>query len=62
MGIVIAFLMGDYTGYVGDAVTGQRLCIPFIIFKRNIDHVEVTIEDVVGKGSFSESSTVAVTP
>ena len=30
--------------------------------KRNIDHVEVTIEDVVGKGSFGESSAVAVTP
>ena len=30
--------------------------------KRNIDHVEVTIEDVVGKGSFGESSAVATTP
>ena len=30
--------------------------------KRNIDHVEVTIEDVVGKGSFGESSAVAATP
>ena len=62
MGIVIAFLMGDYTGCVGDAVTGQRLCVPLSFSKRNIDHVEVTIEDVVGKGSFSESSAVAVTP
>ena len=25
--------MGDYTGCVGDAVTGQRLCVPFIFFK-----------------------------
>ena len=33
MGIVIDFLMGDYTGCVGDAVTGQRLCVPFIAFK-----------------------------
>ena len=30
--------------------------------KRNINHVEVTIEDVVGKGSFGESSAVAATP
>ena len=30
--------------------------------KRNIDHVEVAIEDVDGKGSFGESSAVAVTP
>ena len=33
MGIVIAFLMGDHTGCVGDALTGQRLCVPFIVFK-----------------------------
>ena len=25
--------MGDYTGCVGDAVTGQRLCVPFIVSK-----------------------------
>ena len=25
--------MGDYTGCVGDAVTGQILCVPFIVFK-----------------------------
>ena len=30
--------------------------------KRNTDHVEVVIEDVDGKGSFGESSAVAVTP
>ena len=30
--------------------------------KRNIDHVEVAIENVVGKGSFGESSAVAATP
>ena len=30
--------------------------------KRNIDHVEVAIEDVDGKGSFGESSAVAATP
>ena len=30
--------------------------------KRNIDHVELVIEDVVGKGSFGESSAVATTP
>ena len=62
MGIVIAFLMGDYTGCVGDAVTCQRLCVPFIVFKTEYRYVEVTIEDVVGKGSFGESSAVAVTP
>ena len=52
--------MGDYTGCVGDAVTGQRLWVPFIV-KQNIGHVEVAIEDVDG-GSFDESSTVAATP
>ena len=30
--------------------------------KRNIDHVEVAIEDVDDKGSFDESSAVAATP
>ena len=33
MSIVIDFLMGDYTGCVGDAVTGQILRAPFIFFK-----------------------------
>ena len=62
MGIVIDFLMGDYTGYVGDTVTGQRLCVLLSFSKRNIYHVEVAIEDVDGKGSFDESSAVAATP
>ena len=30
--------------------------------KWNTDHVEVTIKDIIGKGSFGESSTVAATP
>ena len=62
MGIVVEFLMGDYTGCVGDAVTGQRLCVPLSFSKRNIYHVEVAIEDVDGKGSFGESSAVACAP
>ena len=62
MGIVIAFLTGDYTGCVGDAVTGQRLCAPLSFSKRNIDHIEVAVENVVGKGSFGESFAIVATP
>ena len=30
--------------------------------KRNIDRVEVTIEDIIGKGSFGKLFAVAATP
>ena len=48
--------MSETPWLVGDYVS--LLSFP----KRNIDHVEVAIEDVDGKGSFGESSAVAVTP
>ena len=49
MGIVIAFLTGVYTGCVGDAVTGQGLCVPFIVFKTECRSCRIIIEEFLAK-------------
>ena len=49
MGIVIALLMGDHTGCVGDAVTGRKLQVPLIFFKTEYRSCRIIIEEFLEK-------------